>query len=109
MRSKISLTNELRMAIALLEIPVSGWTCLRTVKCCVRRMLRNYEVKKLAFVDVRRVSLLAGLAALLLLAVSGRGLGGLFGSLGTLGGFGGGLGGGGGGGFAGSGSGFGSH
>ena len=29
-RSKISLTNELRMAIALLEIPVSGWTCLRT-------------------------------------------------------------------------------
>ena len=31
-RSKISLTNELRIAIALLEIPVSGWTCLRTVK-----------------------------------------------------------------------------
>ena len=30
MRSKMSLTNELRMAIALLEIPVSGWTCLRT-------------------------------------------------------------------------------
>jgi uncharacterized membrane protein YgcG len=29
-RSKISLTNELRMAMALLEIPVSGWTCLRT-------------------------------------------------------------------------------
>lgn len=28
--SKISLTNEFRMAIALLEIPVSGWTCLRT-------------------------------------------------------------------------------
>lgn len=32
MRSKISLTNELRMAIALFEIPVSGWTCLRTIK-----------------------------------------------------------------------------
>jgi len=30
MRSKISLTNELRMAMALFEIPVSGWTCLRT-------------------------------------------------------------------------------
>ena len=29
-RSKISLTNEFRMAIALFEIPVSGWTCLRT-------------------------------------------------------------------------------
>ena len=32
MRSKISLTNEFRMAIALFEIPVSGWTCLRTRK-----------------------------------------------------------------------------
>ena len=31
-RSKISLTKLLRMAIALLEIPVSGWTCLRTKK-----------------------------------------------------------------------------
>ena len=31
-RSKISLTKLLRMAIALLEIPVSGWTCLRTRK-----------------------------------------------------------------------------
>jgi hypothetical protein len=30
MRSKISFTKELRMAIALLEIPVSGCTCLRT-------------------------------------------------------------------------------
>jgi len=30
-RSKISLTNEFKMAIALLEIPVSGWTCLRTL------------------------------------------------------------------------------
>ena len=29
-RSKISLTNEFKMAIALFEIPVSGWTCLRT-------------------------------------------------------------------------------
>jgi hypothetical protein len=30
MRSKMSATNELRMAMALFEIPVSGWTCLRT-------------------------------------------------------------------------------
>ena len=30
-RSKISLTKEFRMAIALLEIPVSGWTCFNTV------------------------------------------------------------------------------
>lgn len=28
--SKISLTKLLRIAMALLEIPVSGWTCLRT-------------------------------------------------------------------------------
>jgi len=31
MRSKISLTNEFKIAIALFEIPVSGWTCLRTL------------------------------------------------------------------------------
>lgn len=30
-RSKISLTKELRMAIALFEIPVSGCTCFNTV------------------------------------------------------------------------------
>ena len=72
------------------------------------RILLNLQ-DQLTLVDVRRVSLLAGLAALLLLAVSGRGLGGFLGSLSTLGGFGGSLGGGGGGGFAGSGSGFGSH
>jgi hypothetical protein len=29
MRSKISLTKLFWMVIALLEIPVSGWTCLR--------------------------------------------------------------------------------
>ena len=29
-RSKRSATKELRMSMALLEIPVSGWTCLRT-------------------------------------------------------------------------------
>ena len=30
-RSKISLTNEFKIAIALFEIPVSGCTCLRTI------------------------------------------------------------------------------
>jgi len=29
-RSKMSLTNEFRIDIALLEIPVSGWTCFKT-------------------------------------------------------------------------------
>lgn len=29
-RSKMSLTKELRIDMARLEIPVSGWTCLRT-------------------------------------------------------------------------------
>ncbi len=29
--SKISLTNEFMMLIALLEIPVSGWTCFNTL------------------------------------------------------------------------------
>ena len=29
MCSKISFTNEFKMAIALLEIPVSGWTCAK--------------------------------------------------------------------------------
>jgi len=30
-RSKISLTKEFRIDMARLEIPVSGWTCLRTL------------------------------------------------------------------------------
>jgi len=30
-RSKISFTKLFKIAIALLEIPVSGWTCLRTL------------------------------------------------------------------------------
>lgn len=44
MRSKISFTNEFKMAIALFEIPVSGWTCLRTyrVRCQTKSIsLRN--------------------------------------------------------------------
>ena len=31
MRSKILLTNEFRIAMALFEIPVSGWTCFKTI------------------------------------------------------------------------------
>ena len=42
MRSKMSLTNELRIAMALFEIPVSGWTCLRTAgKREMRRVPRK--------------------------------------------------------------------
>ncbi len=47
MRSKISLTNELRMAIALLEIPVSGWTCLRTRQHGqIRKLTKPVEEEK---------------------------------------------------------------
>ena len=41
-RSKISLTKELRMAIALLEIPVSGWTCLRTIQVAFDQVQIRY-------------------------------------------------------------------
>ena len=37
MHLKISLMKLFRMAIALLEIPVSGWTCLRTLYIYVIR------------------------------------------------------------------------
>lgn len=30
-RSRLPLTKEFRMDMARLEIPVSGWTCLRTL------------------------------------------------------------------------------
>ena len=30
--SKISLTNELRTAIALFEMPISGWSCFNTTR-----------------------------------------------------------------------------
>lgn len=45
-RSKISLTNELRMAIALFEIPVSGWTCLRTVYATTRQRMSKAKKSK---------------------------------------------------------------
>ena len=55
MRSKISLTKELRMAIALFEIPVSGWTCLRILRMDLLEDL----------VDVGRVCLLSDLPSCL--------------------------------------------
>jgi hypothetical protein len=43
MRSKISLTNEFKMAIALLEIPVSACTCLSTEKCQTKNFLKKHD------------------------------------------------------------------
>ena len=59
------------MAIALLEIPVSGWTCFNTerrgqISSKIERRLKR------TLVDVRRVSLFSGFLSLLLLAISGR-------------------------------------
>jgi hypothetical protein len=66
------------MAIALLEIPVSGCTCLSTANIV---SVQQYAKKRncLTFVDIRTVCLLSSLSALLLLTLSGRC--GLFGSL----------------------------
>ena len=100
-RSKMSLTNEFKMAMALFEIPVSGWTCLRTI---IAGALANAMIARSSqhtLVDVTGVRLLADLSPLLLLAVCTRGccggLGGLLCSLvcglcGCLGGGGGGRG-----------------
>ena len=79
-RSKMSFTNELRMAIALFEIPVSGWTCLRTTwptqhitrQHQTRLIVAKHVAAPRTLVDVGAVSLLADLLALLLLALSAR-------------------------------------
>lgn len=72
-RSKMSLTNELRMAMALFEIPVSGWTCFRTAWALyVSTAARLCDKGELTLVNVRGVGLLASLLALLLFAVSRR-------------------------------------
>ena len=96
-RSKMSLTNEFRIAIALFEIPVSGWTCLRTRKG--KRLELEPKValngsKTRTLVDVGGVCLLPGLSPLLLTVGVGRSgsLGGLLG-LGLRSGFSGSLGG----------------
>jgi hypothetical protein len=81
-RSKMSLTNELRMLMARLEIPVSGWTCLRTADASAT-VVGARQRRKLTLVDVAGVGLLPGLGALLLVA---RGSGCLLASLLLLGG-----------------------
>lgn len=116
MRSKISLTKLLRIAIALLEIPVSGWTCLRTSNKERKANTSQFMLigksmhRLLTLVDVGGVGFLSDLLSLLLLAISRRcGLGGFLGCLCSLTGFGRGFGGGRGRGLASSRSGFGSH
>lgn len=61
------------MAMALLEIPVSGWTCLRTNTTTLSTRVITFDVDHpmLTLVDVGRVRLLSDLLALLLFAVSG--------------------------------------
>lgn len=44
-RSKMSLTKEFRMDMARLEIPVSGWTCLRTGE--TRRVSKDESLMKM--------------------------------------------------------------
>ena len=78
MRSKMSLTKEFRMAIALLEIPVSGCTCFNTTPWRMSvdvHEAQQSEIRR-TLVDVGAPGLLADLLALLLLPVSscsGRG------------------------------------
>jgi hypothetical protein len=93
MRSKISLTK-FKMAIALLEIPVSGWTYLRTEArekeiLVSKRGIRRNRVRGVTLIDVRGVCLLSDLLSLLLLTIARRcGLGCLlccFRSLGRFG------------------------
>lgn len=43
-RSKISLTKEFRIAIALLEMPVSGCTCLSTGKI-LGQLVHSFSTK----------------------------------------------------------------
>ena len=111
-RSKMSLTNEFKMAIALFEIPVSGWTCLRTGTRAIRTGPKLYRMnsKTRTLVDVGGVGLLPGLSPLLLSVRIGRrgSLGSLL-RLGLRSGFGGSLGGGRGGGLSGGGRWFGWH
>ena len=77
MRSKISLTNEFKMAIALFEIPVSGWTCLRTGRKTGQTppKPRQFKSKTRTLVDVGGVGLLPGLSPLLLGFTIARGRG----------------------------------
>lgn len=75
-RVSLPLTKEFRMDMARLEIPVSGWTCLRTVDSTLDGLIMGRNIKEqdakecanCTFVDVRGVSLLSGLGPLLLIA-----------------------------------------
>lgn len=100
----LPLTKELRIDMARLEIPVSGWTCFRTantmlgyanlssrVDDATTRQEREVPMS-LTLVNVGGVGLLARLGALLLVARSGGLLAGIL-LLGGLGGSGRGLGG----------------
>ena len=90
MRSKMSFTKEFKMAMALFEIPVSGWTCLRTGHR--HKQTQHPTDEKRTLVDIRRVCLLAQLSPFLLLLASGLWSGGLCSllcGLGALYGFGG--------------------
>src|SRR5579863_3295387 len=69
MRSKISLTNEFKIAIALFEIPVSGCTCLRTIS--IKLACSQVKMSIHTFINVRGIRLLAQLAALLLRIIPG--------------------------------------
>jgi hypothetical protein len=109
-RSKISLTKLFKIAIALFEIPVSGWTCLRTGNARVRVGSSRKVASGLTLVDVGGVGLLSDLLSLLLLAIASSGrLGGLLSSLRALSRLSRSLGGGGSRGLAGSRGGFGCH
>ena len=84
----LPLTKELRMDMARLEIPVSGWTCFKTRIRGDASVDRSQRMRRgsvsscdkcredvaFTFVDVGGVSLLSGLGALLLLARGGCGL-----------------------------------
>lgn len=77
------LTKEFKMDMARLEMPVSGWTCLRTRR---RKLVLSPKIKKArpeqeqnpemddTFVDVGRVSLFSRLISLLFVAGGCRGL-----------------------------------
>ena len=65
-RSKISLTKLLSMAMALFEIPVSGWTCLRTELKFQQRSCKMWRERTL--VNIWGVGFLSDLLPLLLFA-----------------------------------------
>jgi len=95
----LPLTKEFRIDMARFEIPVSGWTCLRTAilsararGVALRRRFLIQSPKPLTLVNVGGVCLLARLGALLLVTGGSSLLAGIL-LLGSLGSGSGGLGG----------------